>query len=161
MGSDLDGRLRREAATADRELVVTRILNAPHPLVLKAWTYPGRAARGGGRRASSRKPARWMCGPASFFYRVSMRSLQGTTHTKQGVYREITAPELLVFTYAWENAEGQLGHETLVTVTFTELGTQTKLIRHQALFDSVASRDAHQGGWTSCLERFAQYLAGG
>jgi hypothetical protein len=27
------------------------------------------------------------------------------------------------------------------------------------MFDTVESRDAHQGGWTSCFERFAEYLA--
>ena len=78
---------------------------------------------------------------------------------KRGVYCEIVEPERLVFTYADEDADGRLGHETLVTVSFVEAGGKTKLTLHQAAFDTAAARDAHQGGWTSCLERFADYLA--
>jgi hypothetical protein len=29
----------------------------------------------------------------------------------------------------------------------------------QSGFESIAARDGHEGGWTSCLERFAEYLA--
>jgi uncharacterized protein YndB with AHSA1/START domain len=88
-----------------------------------------------------------------------MRTADGTEHRKRGVYREIVAPERLVFTYATEDAAGNPGHETLVTVTFTDVGGKTRLTLRQAHFESVAARDAHRGGWTSCLERFANYLA--
>jgi hypothetical protein len=30
---------------------------------------------------------------------------------------------------------------------------------HQSLFESIDARDSHREGWTSCLERFADYLA--
>jgi hypothetical protein len=46
-----------------------------------------------------------------------------------------------------------------VTVTFADFGGKTKLTLHQAVFESVTARDSHKGGWTSCLERFASYLA--
>src|SRR5437016_1316190 len=61
----------------------------------------------------------------------------------------------------WEEAAGDLGHETLVTVTFADAGRgKTRLTLHQALFETESARDAHQGGWASCMERFAAYLAG-
>jgi uncharacterized protein YndB with AHSA1/START domain len=88
-----------------------------------------------------------------------MRSPDGREHRKRGVYREVVEPERLVFTYANEDADGKLDHETLVTVTFADFGGKTKLTLHQAVFESVAARDSHEGGWTSCLERFAIYLA--
>jgi len=48
-----------------------------------------------------------------------------------------------------------------VTVTFADAGRgTTRLTLHQALFETESARDAHQAGWTSCLERFAAYLAG-
>src|SRR5207302_1394937 len=94
-------------------------------------------------------------------YRACMRSLEGTRHCRRGTYREIVPPARLVFTYAWEDAAGDLGHETLVTVTFADAGRgKTRLTLHQALFETESARDAHQGGWKSCLERFADYLAG-
>src|SRR5947209_1933543 len=55
-------------------------------------------------------------------FRVCMRSPEGTEYWKQGVYREVVEPERLVFTFAWEDAEGKPGHETLVTVSFAEQG---------------------------------------
>jgi uncharacterized protein YndB with AHSA1/START domain len=88
-----------------------------------------------------------------------MRSPDGTDHWVQGVYREIVEPERLVFTWAWDDAEGNPGHETVVTVRFASHGAKTKLTLHQAVFESVKARDAHQGGWTSCFERLAEYLA--
>jgi hypothetical protein len=33
------------------------------------------------------------------------------------------------------------------------------LTMHQAVFESVTARDAHQVGWTSSLECLAEYLA--
>ncbi|TLY91303.1 MAG: SRPBCC domain-containing protein, partial [Gammaproteobacteria bacterium] len=30
---------------------------------------------------------------------------------------------------------------------------------HQGIFGSVAARDGHQQGWTSCFERLAELLA--
>ena len=87
------------------------------------------------------------------------RSPEGTEYWKQGVYREVAAPERLAFTFAWENAEGKPGHETLVTVTFTERGDTTELTLHQGVFETVATRDDHRRGWTSTLQRFAEYLA--
>jgi uncharacterized protein YndB with AHSA1/START domain len=88
-----------------------------------------------------------------------MRSPQGTDHWKRGVYREIVPPERIVFTFSWEDVDGKPGHELLTTVTFAEHGTKTKLTLHQAVFETVERRDDHRGGWTSCLERFADYIA--
>jgi glutathione S-transferase len=51
-------------------------------------------------------------------FRIAMRGPDGTVYTKRGVYREIAEPERLVFTYAWEDANGNPGHEMQVTVTF-------------------------------------------
>jgi hypothetical protein len=46
-----------------------------------------------------------------------------------------------------------------VTVTFAERGDKTELTLRQAVFETVVTRDDHQRGWTSTLQRFADYLA--
>jgi uncharacterized protein YndB with AHSA1/START domain len=94
-------------------------------------------------------------------YRVCMRSPEGTEHWQRGVCREVVEPERLVFTFAWEDAQGRPGHETVVTVSFAEYGAKTKLTLHQAVFETVAARDLHQGGWASALECLAEFLAQG
>jgi uncharacterized protein YndB with AHSA1/START domain len=146
------------AATAERELVITRIIDAPRVLVFKAWTQPEQVARWWGPQGFTTISCTMDIRPGGA-YRVCMRSPQGTDHWKRGTYREIVPPERIVFTFAWEDTSGQPGHELLTTVTFAEHGTKTKLTLHQAMFETVERRDDHRDGWTSCLERFAEYMA--
>lgn len=143
---------------AERELVVTRIIDAPRSLVFKTWTEPEHVARWWGPQGFTTISCEMDIRPGGA-YRVCMRSPRGTDHWKRGVYREITPPERIVFTFAWEDADGKPGHELLTTVTFTEHGTKTKLTLHQAVFETIERCDDHRVGWTSCLERFADYIA--
>jgi uncharacterized protein YndB with AHSA1/START domain len=143
---------------AERELVVTRIIDAPRSLVFKAWTEPEHVARWWGPQGFTTTSCEMDIRPGGA-YRVCMRSPQGTDHWKRGVYREIAPPDRIVFTFSWEDVDGKPGHELLTTVTFAEHGTKTKLTLHQAVFETVERRDDHRGGWTSCLERFADYIA--
>jgi uncharacterized protein YndB with AHSA1/START domain len=146
------------ASAAERELVVTRILDAPRELVFKAWTEPDRAIRWWGPRGFTTAHYELDFRPDGA-YRVCMRSPEGTVHWQRGVCREVVEPERLVFTFAWEDSEGKPGHETVVTVTLAEFGAKTKLTLHQAVFETVTARDLHQGGWASALECLAEYLA--
>ena len=88
-----------------------------------------------------------------------MRSPYGSDHRLRGVYREIVPPERLVFTHAWIDASGTPGPETIVTVTLAERDGRTEMTFHQGIFASVAARDGHQQGWSSCFERLAELLA--
>ena len=87
-----------------------------------------------------------------------MRGADGIVRTKRGTYHEVTEPERLVFTYAWEDAEGNPGHEMRITVTFKPQGDQTLLTLQQIGFENMPERDSHQSGWTTCFERFAEYM---
>jgi uncharacterized protein YndB with AHSA1/START domain len=146
------------AAPPDREIVVARLLDAPRRLVFRAWTDPVLAAHWWGPQGFTSVSCEMDVRPGGK-WRRSMRSPDGSLHCARGVYREIAVPERLVFTYAWEDADGRPGHETVVAVTFAEIGGKTELILRQSAFQSVAAADAHRGGWTSCFERFAEYLA--
>ena len=146
------------ASAAERELVITRILDAPRELVFKAWTEPDRAIRWWGPRGFTTAHYELDFRPDGA-YRVCMRSPEGTEHWQRGLCREVVEPERLVITFAWEDSEGTPGHETVVTVTLAEFGAKTKLTLHQAVFETVTARDLHQGGWASALEWLAEYLA--
>ncbi len=146
------------AAPATAELAITRVLDAPRALVFEAWTDPERLVRWFGPRGFSVSACELDVRPGGA-WRVCMRSPAGEDHWVQGVYREIVEPERLVFTWVREDADGKPGAETVVTVTLAAEGRQTKLTLHHARFESVADRDAHQGGWTSCLDRLPEYLA--
>jgi uncharacterized protein YndB with AHSA1/START domain len=147
-----------DAEVRERALVITRIFEAPRDLVFRAWTEPDRAARWWGPQGFVTTYSNMDVRPGGSF-RVCMRSPEGIEHWKQGIYREVVERERLVFTFAWEDAEGKPSHQTLVTVTFSERGDKTELTLRQAVFETVEARDNHQRGWTSTLERFAEYLA--
>jgi uncharacterized protein YndB with AHSA1/START domain len=141
----------------DRHLVITRIIDAPRRLVFKAWTEPEHVARWWGPQGFTTTFCDMDIRPGGKF-RICMRSPNGTDHWKRGVYREIAAPERIVFTFAWEDAAGNPGHELLTTITFAEHGNKTKLTLHQAVFATVEACNDHHRGWTSCLQRFADYM---
>ena len=143
-------------STAERELVVTRVIDTPRRLVFKAWTQPEHVARWWGPKGFTTVHCE-MDIRVGGRYRCAMRSPNGTDYWKVGVYREIIEPERIVFTFAWEDANGKPGHELLTTVTLAEEGTKTRLTLRQSRFDTTEARDSHEDGWTSCLERFADY----
>jgi uncharacterized protein YndB with AHSA1/START domain len=150
---------RRGGCAQDRELVITRVIDAPRALAFKAWTQPEHIARWWGPQGFTTIHCE-MDIRAGGAYRFGMRSPQGTEHWKRGVWREIVEPERIVFTFAWENPGGDVPHnELLTTVTFEEEGTRTRLTLRQGPFATTGQRDSHGTGWTSTLERFAEYLA--
>jgi uncharacterized protein YndB with AHSA1/START domain len=145
-------------APAPRELLITRVFDAPRKLVFEAWTDPRHLAQWWGPRdypaseinADVRAGGRW---------RHCLRSVEGKQDLwLGGTYREIAPPDRLVFTFAWEE-EGERGLETLVTVTFAEEGGKTRMTFRQTPFESDNERDGHQWGWNSSFDRLADRLA--
>jgi len=143
-----------------RELVMKRTFDAPRTLVYEAWT-------------ERQHLERWQGAPQGFTvtteqadirpggaFRICMRSPEGVDHWLQGVYREVVAPERLVFTHTWLDAERKPTTETLVTITFAERGGKTDLTLSQSGFKSEESRAGHEGGWASTFDRLAEYLDG-
>jgi uncharacterized protein YndB with AHSA1/START domain len=146
-----------DTPVADRTLVITRVLDAPRELAFKVWTQPEHLARWWGPRGYTLPECKVDFRPGGAFYML-MRSPEGTDHRLRGTYRDIAPPERIACTWAWEDEEGKLGHETILTVSFAEDRGKTKLTLHQAVFESVQARDDHNDGWTTCLERLATYI---
>ena len=142
----------------DRVLVVERIFDAPPSLVFKAWIEPQLLMRWFGPRGFT-TPSYTLDPRPGGSWRCCMVSPAGAENWVRGVFREILEPERLAFTWAHENADGTLGHETLITVTFADLGEKTRLTLRQGIFESVEARDDHHDGWSSSIEILAEYLA--
>ena len=146
---------RRE--TSDRELIVTRIFDAPRDLVFKIWTEPSHIKHWWGPRGYTTLSCEIDLRPGGA-WRVESRHTDGSRTAEQGLFREIVEPERLVFTHVWEGEKGKPGAETLVTATFTEHEGKTKLTFHQAVFTSVEIRDGHAEGWNQSFDMLAEYL---
>jgi uncharacterized protein YndB with AHSA1/START domain len=142
---------------ADRGLEITRLIDAPRGLVFRAWTQPEHLARWWGPQGFTTIACQ-MDIRVGGTYRFGMRSADNVEYWKRGIYREIVEPERIVFTFAWEDAAGRPRHELLTTVTFLEEGSRTRLTLRQVGFTADAQRDEHVIGWSSCFERFAEYL---
>lgn len=147
-----------QLTTTGQELVLTRLFDAPRELVFRMWTDPRHAMRWWGPKhhpavqldMNVRPGGRW---------RNCLRSVEtGTELWQNGTFREVVAPERLVFTFMWEE-EGERGIETLVTVTFADEGGKTRMTLRQSPFHSMAERDGHGEGWTSSFDRLAEHLS--
>ena len=141
-----------------RQLELVRVLNAPRGKVFAAWTDPEKASRW------------WVpqdCELVSFKMDVRegggwhrrMRVPDGSVIAKWGEYRELRAPERLVFTYNSQYADGTLDPETLVTVLLEDLGGRTRLTLRHERFWSEPAAVSHTGGWTGALQRLSGFVA--
>jgi uncharacterized protein YndB with AHSA1/START domain len=143
---------------ADRVLVITRVFDAPRPQVFKAWTDPRLAMNWWGPRDYPATQLEMDVRPGGA-WRGRLRSVEtGAELGLGGVFREVVAPERVVFTFSWEE-EGERGLETLVTVTFAEQGAKTLMTFRHEPFQSIEERDGHRGGWSSSFDRLEEYVA--
>jgi uncharacterized protein YndB with AHSA1/START domain len=144
--------------SANRELVITRVFDAPRQIVWKAWTDPEHLMRWWGPHGFKTRVSA-MDVRVGGGWRFCMRSPAGKDEWQYGVYREIVELERLVFSYAFEDDTGKPRHETLVTVTFADEGAKTRITLHQGVFESVAVRDDHVEGWGEALDHLAEYAS--
>ena len=135
----------------ESSLRIERTLAAPPERVFKAWTQ----AEG---------LARWMAPTDDYTvvvtdlelkpggrWRLEMRHKGGAVHPVGGVYRSVSPPSRLVFTWAWE--DNPAAGESRVTVEFNAEGSGTRLVIVHDLLVNAESRDKHGEGWNGCLLR--------
>jgi len=159
------------ARSAGREIVITRVFDAPRDLVFKAWTEPEQVMRWWGPNGFATPVCKIELGPGGVFHSC-MRSPVGRDFWSKGVYREIVEPERIVCTDFFSDEEGNLVQpthdgmspdwpaEALVTATFAEHDGKAKFALRHAVGSAPASeRDQCQAGWTESLDRLAGYLA--
>lgn len=160
--TEIDARTGAPENVAKREVVITRIFDAPRGLVFKAWTDPKHMARWWGPRGFT-NPICELDARVGGTWRIVMRSPAGIEYPCGGVYREIVEPERLVFTNIATDNEGNPVLDGLTTVIFAEHGGKTKLTLQTRAVALVAHATAYlagmEAGWTQSLERLAEELA--
>ena len=94
-------------------------------------------------------------------YRVEMLTPDDRRPVAVGTYQEITRPERLVFTWAWED-EADEAHtgQTLVTVEFQVHGEETEVVITHTGFANEEGCKGHGEGWRSCLDCLDVLLSG-
>ena len=103
----------------DRQIVVTRLFDAPRALVFEAWTKAEHVAHWWDPSGSPLAVCEIDLRPNGAFRFVNRAPDGGEGHSFSGIYREIAPPEKLVF-----GSPSGPGFSTLI---FTEQGKKTKL----------------------------------
>jgi uncharacterized protein YndB with AHSA1/START domain len=135
----------------DRELVINRDIRAPREAVFAAWTDPKRAAAWWCPSDCTLVSCEMDVRPGGNWHRT-MRVPSGNVIAKYGVYREVTPPARLVFTYATDYGNGTVDPETIVSIGLADLGGgRTRLTLWHTGFDSADVCDDHRGGWNRAM----------
>lgn len=158
-------------SSGDREIVITRVLDAPREQVFKAWTDPEHLARWWGPNGFTTPVCKMDVRPGGVLH-YCMRSPEGHDFWGKGVYREVVEPERIVYTDTFADAEGNpveparygmssnWPSEAQVTMTLAEHEGKTRLVLRHAVGSALDSERAMcQQGWTESLERLAGYVA--
>jgi uncharacterized protein YndB with AHSA1/START domain len=143
---------------SDREILITRMFDAPRELVFRAHTDPALIPRWWGPRSTTTIVDKMDVRPGGK-YRFVHRTQDGREYVFCGEFREIAPPERLVQTSEIEGAPGSV----LETITFEEHGGKTTLTILDVC-STVEERDAilasgMEEGLSESYDRLAELLA--
>ncbi len=141
-----------------QEIVITRIFDAPRDAVFKAYSDPKSIPLWWGPKILTTTVDR-MEMKSGGFWRFVQRDPDGNEYAFHGVYHDVLAPELVIYTSEFESMRG---HVTLETVFFDDIGGKTKMT-DKVVFQSVQDRDGMlksgmEAGVRESNDRFAELL---
>lgn len=148
---------------SDRELVLTRLIDAPRDKLFRAWTEPELMKQWFTPRPWTTPVIEVDLRPGGSNL-IVMRGPDGTEFPNRGVYLEVVKNERLVFTdaytKAWEPSEKPF---FTGIITFEDEGGKTRYTA-RAVHWTVADREAHEKmgfheGWGLCADQLAELAA--
>ena len=138
----------KTAPYGEASVILTRVFDASRALVWKAWTDPNMMAQWFGPRGFT-NPVCELDVRVGGSLRIMMRGPDGSDYPIKGVFREVVAPERLVFTNIAFDKEGKHLLEGETTVTFAESNNKTTLTpnsRSRSHSDRSANARRYGGG---------------
>jgi uncharacterized protein YndB with AHSA1/START domain len=151
---------------ATREVTITRTFDAPRELVFKMWTDSKHLAQWWGPQGFTNPVCDVDVRPGGRIY-IVMRGPKNTPYDgdfpMSGSFREIVAPERIVFTSFAEDEDGNALIDCLNTVTFEAQGNKTKLTIHARAIALVEiGKQMIAGmemGWTQSIDKLEALVA--
>lgn len=158
------------ARFTDREVLITRVFDAPREMVFDAWTDPAQLARWYAPSGCEIEFRALDPRPGGTFLSC-IRAPGGHECWCRGVYRTVNRPVQIVFTMVVADQRGEAVDpsavgmdpdwplETVVTVTFVPKGSRTVLTLHQTVSESLAKRTGAYPSWLQMFDRLAALVA--
>jgi uncharacterized protein YndB with AHSA1/START domain len=132
---------------------LVEVFEAPRQRVFAAWTEPERLRAWWG-------PGRFRTTRADVDLRPGGRYelvLEPGPMRLVGEFREVVAPERLVYTWRWEAGVPDR-RESLVTVEFRDLGPRTEVVLLHDSFAGPGPVDMYGAGWKRGLQKLHAHL---
>jgi uncharacterized protein YndB with AHSA1/START domain len=139
-------------------LEIRRVINVPRDRVYAAWTdveqlkqwFGPEKVRTRGITADARVGGK---------YQWDLIDPEGEEMTVFGEYRELVPGRKIVFTWKFEDDEDWKNRTSIVTVELSDRdgGTELRLIHEQ--LPSEQSRDGHNDGWNSALDKLERFIS--
>jgi uncharacterized protein YndB with AHSA1/START domain len=148
---------------ASCDVTVTRVFDAPRDLVFRTWIEPAHFTQWWGPRGFTNPVCELDARPGGGIF-VRMHGPSDHIVLMRGTFREIVAPQHIVFTAIVADCDGVAMFEGLVTATFEDEGGATKLtVREQAVAidDAIAAPILAnmETSWTESLKRLAAVIS--
>ncbi|HEX4413473.1 MAG TPA: SRPBCC family protein [Lacipirellulaceae bacterium] len=149
--------------TSDREIVITRTVNAPRELVWKVWTEPEHVSKWWGPNGFSTTIEKMEVRPGGV-WKHTMHGPDGTDYPNKSTFIEVVKPERIVMAHGG-STEGKQAVSFHATWTFEEVGEkQTKVTLHSVFpskeeLDRVIREFGALEGGKQTLARLGEYVS--
>jgi uncharacterized protein YndB with AHSA1/START domain len=166
--------METENRIQEKELVITRTLDAPRELVFKVWTDPEHLKNWFGPKGYT-APVFKMDFRVGGVYHYCLKGQDGQIMWGKWIYKEIIVPEKITLIQSFSDENGKITRhpmsktwplQTKSTTTFEEKDGKTILtlrwIPYEATEEEIKTfNDAHPGmnqGWSGTFEQLETYL---
>jgi uncharacterized protein YndB with AHSA1/START domain len=147
------------AQSGELTLEMKRVLPAAPSVVFAAFSEPNELAKWWG-------PEGFTTASLEFdprvggTYRIEMQPPQGDSFYLTGEFRDVDPPARLAYTFVWEDPDPD-DVETLVRLSFQNLGGSTEVAFTQSPFKTEARRGLHRNGWMDSFDKLEHLMSVG
>ena len=145
-----------DSSTTDREIVITRLINAPRELVFEVWTEREHLEKWWGPNGFTTTTSEFDFKPGGTWIHT-MHGPDGTDYPNEVYYEEIVKPERITYAHGGGDDIGVNDAQFHVTVTFEDEGGKTRLTM-RSVFKTKKQRD-HVVEKYHAIEGGEQYMA--
>jgi uncharacterized protein YndB with AHSA1/START domain len=143
--------------SGQRILEMERVLPAAPSVVFAAFSDPNQLAKWWGPKGFTTSSLEFdpRVGES---YRIEMQPPEDDPFHLTGEFREVEPPVRLAYTFVWEDPDPD-DVETLVGLSFRDLGESTEVAFTQGPFKTEERRALHRDGWTDSFDKLERLLS--